>query len=230
METWALFPGCLVLQRMPQYEKATIRVLRQLDIRLENMPRAACCGAPLESFTDRWVHLAAYNLALAEAMGRDLVTLCGNCANTLSRARAALADPALRAQVNEPLERLGLRFTGQARVQHLIRLLSDHCEKLDEKVTRRLHLRVAVTHPCQALRPAAVMGFDDPLQPEAMRRLVEMTGAEVTDYPGEHECCGSTLYLADEDLGLAAGRRNLALAADADLLLCLLYTSDAADE
>lgn len=219
METWALFPGCLVLQRMPQYEKATIRVLRELDVRLENIPRAACCGAPLESFTDRWVHLSAYNLALAEEMGRDLVTLCGNCASTLSRAGAALAEPALRAEVNQTLKGLGLRFTGEARVQHLIRLLSEHCEKLREKVTRRLHLRVAVTHPCQALRPASVMGFDDPLHPEAMRRLVELTGAEVIDYPGENECCGSTLYLAHEGLGLAAGTRKLASAADADVLV-----------
>lgn len=219
MPTLALFPGCLVLQRMPQYEKATVRVLRELDIRLENIPRAACCGAPLESFTDSWLHLAAYNLALAEGMGHDLVTLCGNCANTLSRAKASMADPALQAQVNQTLEKLGLRFTGAAKVQHLIRLLSEHLDQLREKVTRPLSLRVAVTHPCQALRPGQVMGFDDPLQPEAMRRIVELIGAQVVDYEAEHECCGSTLYLANEKLGLEAGRRKLASAAGADVLV-----------
>ncbi|HJX37608.1 MAG TPA: CoB--CoM heterodisulfide reductase iron-sulfur subunit B family protein [Anaerolineae bacterium] len=214
-----MFPGCLVLQRMPQYEKATRRVLEEIDIHLENIAYAACCGAPLESFTDKWLYLAIYNLALAEQMGLDVVTLCGNCANTLSRAKTAMVDPGLRAQVNETLQRLGLRFTGEARVQHLIRLLSEHLDELREKVTRQLSLRVAVTHPCQALRPSAVMGFDDPLQPEAMRRIVELTGAEVVDYEAEHDCCGATLYLADEQLGLEAGRRKLASAAGADVLV-----------
>ena len=219
MQTLAVFPGCLVLQRMPQYEKATRRVLEEIDIHLENIAYAACCGAPLESFSDRWLYLAAYNLALAERMGRDVVTLCGNCANTLSRARASMDEPTLRAQVNETLQRLGLRFTGEARVQHLLRLLSEHLDELREKMTRQLSLRVAVTHPCQAIRPSELMGFDDPLQPEAMRLIGELTGAEVVDYEAEHECCGSTLYLANEKLGLEAGRRKLASAAGADVLV-----------
>ena len=217
--TWALFPGCLVLQRMPQYEKATVRVLRELDIRLENIPHAACCGAPLESFTDRWVDLAAYNLALAEQMGRDVVTLCGNCANTLSRAKIAMGDSELRPQVDEKLETLGLHFSGAATVKHLVWLLREHLDELASKVSRGLSLRVAVTHPCQALRPGVVMDFDDPVQPQAMRRLVELTGAEVIDYGAETECCGSTLFLANQELGLEAGRRKLDSATDADVLV-----------
>ncbi len=219
MQTLAVFPGCLVLQRMPQYEKATRRVLEEIDIDLESIAYAACCGAPLESFTDRWLHLAAYNLALAERMGRDVVTLCGNCANTLSRAKASMEDPALRAQVSETLERLGLSFRGVAKVEHLIRLLSEHLEELREKTTRQLSLRVAVTHPCQAMRPSEVMGFNDPLQPEAMRLIVEMTGAEVVQYQAEDDCCGATLYLADQELGLEAGRSKLASASAADVLV-----------
>lgn len=204
---------------MPQYELATRRVLGKIGIHLENIAYASCCGAPLESFTDRWLHLAAYNLALAERMGRDVVTLCGNCANTLSRAKASMEDPALRAQVSETLESLGLSFTGVANVEHLIRLLSEHLEELREKMTRQLSLRVAVTHPCQAMRPSEVMHFDDPTQPRAMRRLVALTGAQVVDYDAEQDCCGSTLYLGDERLGLEAGRSKLASASAADALV-----------
>lgn len=219
MQTLALFQGCLVLQRMPQYELATRRVLKEIDVHLESIPHAACCGAPLESFTDRWFHLAAYNLALAERMGRDVVTLCGNCANTLSRAKARLEDPVLRAEVNETLERLGLSFRGVAKVEHLIHLLSKHLDKLREKMTRRLSLRVAVTQPCQAIRPSEVMGFDEPLQLETMRLLVEASGAEVVRYQAEDDCCGATLYLADQELGLEAGRSKLASASAADALV-----------
>ncbi len=215
----ALFPGCLVLQRMPQYEKATKRVLRELEISLENMPRAACCGAPLESFTDQWLHLAAYNLSLAQRMQLDLLTLCGNCTNTLLRANAALRDALIELRVNERLHEIGLHIEGQTTVQHVVQVLCERVEVLRDKVTTRLPLKVAVTHPCQAFRPHEVSGFDDPLQPQAMRRLVELTGAEVISYDVEYECCGSTLYLADEELGVKAGRRKLESAAVADVLV-----------
>jgi heterodisulfide reductase subunit B len=86
-------------------------------------------------------------------------------------------------------------------------------------MTKKLPLKVAVTHPCQAFRPHEVTGFDDPLEPQAMRRIVALTGAEVVDYVAEHDCCGSTLYLSDQELGLEAGRRKLASAAGADLLV-----------
>jgi heterodisulfide reductase subunit B len=214
-----LFPGCLVLQRMPQYEKATKEVLGAIGIQVENIPRAACCGAPLESFTDRWLHFAAYNLSLTQRMGLDVVTLCGNCANTLLRANVALENPSPRREVNAVLSRLGLRYDGNTNIQHLVQLLSERLDELRARMTRRLPLRVAVTHPCQAFRPHEVACFDDPLEPQAMRQLVALTGAEVVDYVAEHDCCGSTLYLADQELGLEAGRHKLASAEGADVLV-----------
>jgi succinate dehydrogenase / fumarate reductase cytochrome b subunit len=219
LERMALFPGCLVLQRMPQYEKATTEVVGALGIQLENIPRAACCGAPLESFSDRWLHFAAYNLSLAERMGLDMVTLCGNCANTLLRAKRELGDPSLRLEVNAVLSKLGLHYEGKTDVKHLLQLLLEHLDQLRERMSTELALKVAVTHPCQAFRPHELTGFDDPLEPQAMRRIVALTGAELAEYIAEHDCCGSTLYLADKDLGLEAGRRKLASAASADVLV-----------
>jgi len=204
---------------MPQYELATKRVLEEIDIHLQNITYAACCGAPLESFSDKWIYLAAYNMSLSERLGRDMVTLCGNCTNTLLRAKVALGDPCLRHEVNDTLEKIGLRFEGQVHVKHLVQLLAEHLDDLHRKMTTELHIKVAVTHPCQAIRPSEVMGFDDPTQPQAMRRLVALTGAQVVDYEAEHDCCGSTLYLADEKLGLEAGRRKLASTDAADVLV-----------
>ena len=60
----AFYPGCLILQRMPEYELATRTVLKALGIELKIVQQAICCGAPVaESFTADWVHLSAYNLA-----------------------------------------------------------------------------------------------------------------------------------------------------------------------
>ena len=112
-----------------------------------------------------------------------------------------------------------MRFEGKVGVKHLVQLLMEHLDDLHERVIRELHVKVAVTHPCQAIRPSEVMRFDDPVQPQAMRRIVELIGAEVVDYDAEHDCCGSTLYLSDEKLGLEAGRRKLADASAADVLV-----------
>lgn len=215
----ALFPGCLVLQRMPQYEQAARKVLEELHIFSENMPRAACCGAPLESFTDAWLYLAAYNLALAEGEECDVLTLCGNCTNTLLRAEVALADVSVREKVNERLNELGLRFEGRTTVRHLVQVLTEHLDLLREKVTTQLPLEVALTHPCQVFRPHGILRFDDPLAPKAMARIVGLTGAQVVAYEAEYDCCGSTLYLADERLALKAGERKLNSAAEADVLV-----------
>jgi len=220
-ETYAFYPGCLVLQRMPEYEAAARAVLRELGIDLEIVQPAACCGAPVaESFTADWVYLAAYNLALVERMGhKTVVTLCGSCTNALTRGARALQDPEVRAEANRRLASAGLSVSGGVEVKHLVRLLAERKEELRARIVRPLSLRLALTNPCQVFRPGDVMDCDDPLEPQSLRRLVEMTGAEVVEYGGEDECCGATLYLADRRLSLAAGRRKLEATREADALL-----------
>ncbi len=214
---------------MPEYEAATRAVLRPLGVELEIVQQATCCGSPVaESFATDWLTLAAYNLALVERMGQGtVVTVCGGCTNTLTRAGRALQDPNVRAESNRRLEPLGLSVTGQVEAKHLVRLLIEREDDLRACITRPLSLRqaqgrpvrVALTNPCQVFRPGDVMGFDDPVKPQSLRRLVELTGAEVVEYGGEDECCGATLYLADPALSLAAGRRKLGAVQEADLLL-----------
>ena len=222
---FAFYPGCLVLQRMPEYELATRAVLRALGIELEIVQQPICCGSPVaESFTADWVYLAAYNLARVEQMGRDtVVTVCGGCTNALTRAARALQDPAVRAEANRRLEPLDISVIEQVAVKHLVRLLSEREDELRARIARPISVRVAITNPCQVFRPGDVMGMagKDPMRPQAMRRLIELTGAEVVEYGGEDECCGATLYLADPKLSLAAGRRKLEATRrqDADLLL-----------
>jgi len=207
----AFYPGCLVLQRMPEYELATRAVLSALGIELEIVQQAVCCGSPVaESFTADWIYLGAYNLALVERMGHDtVVTVCGGCTNTLTRAAQAMRDPGTRAEANCRLKPSALSVSGRVEVKHLVRLLIEREEELQARIVRPLSFRVAITNPCQAFRPGDVMNFDDPMEPQSLRRLVELTGAEVAEYGGEDECCGATLYLANPDLALAAGRRKL---------------------
>lgn len=218
--SFAFYPGCLVLQRMPQYELATKRLLAALGIELRDIPQAACCGAPVvESFSDDWLYLAAYNLALAEAMGLDILTVCGSCTNTLRRARRALQDAGLRDKVNGRLAALGLRVEGRSEVQHLLQVLIAYRQALRERIVSPLRLRVALTYPCQVFRPGELSAFDDPLRPRAMHELVALTGAEIVETGVEYDCCGSTYMMSDEPLALAAGRRKLEASRGADVLV-----------
>ena len=217
----SFYPGCLVFQRMPEYEMSARAILRVLDIELEIIQGAVCCGAPImESFTSDWVYLSIYNLARAAEMGHDtVVTLCGSCTNALTRANIALADNAIRLEAQQRLEPLGLPLPGDIKVTHLVKILSEHLPVLRAHMIRPLQLRVALTNPCQVFRPSEVMQFDDPMNPVITRQLVELTGASIFDYDGENECCGATLYLADGKLSLAAGRRKLDATAAADALV-----------
>jgi heterodisulfide reductase subunit B len=208
---------------MPEYEAATRAVLRRLDIELRIVQQPVCCGSPvIESFSADWLYPAAYNLARVEEMGLDTVlAVCGGCANTLTRAARALQNASARAKVNRRLKPLGLSSSGDVTVKHLVRLLVEREDALRTQIMRQLPFRIALTNPCQAFRPGDVMGYEESMRPPDVRRMVELTGAEVVTYGGEDECCGATLYLADRDLALAAGRRKLEAVAgeEADLLL-----------
>jgi len=219
--TYALYPGCLILQRMPEYELASRAVLRAIGIEVRLVQEPLCCGAPIaESFTPDWVHLSAYNLARVQAMGCDtVVTLCGSCTNALTRANLALQDEGTRSVAARRLRPMGLEVGNGVAVKHLVRLLSEREEDIRAGIVRRVDVRVALTNPCQAFRPGDVMGYDEAMEPQSMRRLIELSGAEIVTYGGEDECCGATLFLAEPRLSLAAGRRKLDATRGADVLV-----------
>jgi len=219
--TYALYPGCLILQRMPDYELAARSVLRALGIDVRMVQEPVCCGAPIaESFTSEWVYLAAYNRARVQAMGcNTVVTLCGSCANALTRAGNAIEEPSIRSEASRRLGQEGLEIDGGIEVKHLVRVLGERADEVKACICRRVGWRVAITNPCQAFRPGEVMGYGDAMEPQEMRRLIEASGAEIVPYGGEDECCGATLFMSDPRLSLAAGRRKLEAAHEADVLV-----------
>ena len=175
----------------------------------------------MPSFSDEWVNLAAYNLALAEKQGLDIVTLCGSCTRTLKTAQLYLGrDAELKRQVNRRLGELGLTYQGRTKVSHVIQVIDEKQHQLAGEIVNPLDYHVALSHPCNVIRPAEVMKYDDPWKPQKMREIVRLTGASVVDYPLEYECCGATLLMVNREMTLAAAAAKLrsALRAGADLL------------
>ena len=211
-----LYLGCMIYNRFPDYELSARAVLSKLGLRLRDFHEFACCTSTfIPSVSDSWVYLAAYNLALAERRGLDILTLCGTCTSMLKRAGRMLQDGELREKVNLRLAELGLSYSGGVRVNHLLEVLKEREEALRERVVRPLKLKVALQHPCNVFRPSEVARFDNPHRPRAMRDIVALTGAEIVDYAMEYECCGSTLLLTYRDMGLGAGAGKLASARQA---------------
>ena len=217
MEKMVLYPGCLVLSRFHEYELASRRILKKLGIEGLDMEDFCCCGSSLvPGVRDDWINLPAYSLARAERLGMDIITLCGSCTNTFLRANLILeGDPNLLERANSRLERLGLSYGGTTKVRHIVEILIDHLDEIRESVVSPLQFNIALSHPCQIMRPSEIIRKQNPLNFQAMREIVSALGAEVVDYPGEQDCCGSTILLCNKAMALEVGKRKLESAIEA---------------
>jgi len=211
MEKMLLYPGCLVLSRFHEYELASRRILKKLGIEILDMEEFCCCGSSLvPGVRDDWINLTTYSLALGEKLGADTVTLCGDCTNTFLRAKLCLErDPDLLKRVNSRLKRLGLTYAGGTEVRHIMEILVDRLDEVRGSVVRPLNFKIALSHPCQIMRPAEIFPRQESLGFQAMGEIVSAVGAEVVDYPGERDCCGSTILLFDKAMALELGKRKL---------------------
>lgn len=219
---YAFYPGCAVHSSAKEYGESCKAISKMLDVELIEINDWNCCGAidavhsykPLFSLT-----LAARNLALAERMGLDIVTLCSACYYTLSRTNKLLQeDSDLRNNVGETLNSLNLSYSGKVKVRHFLEvLLTDvSLEKIKEKVKVPLtKLSVAPYYGCFLVRPLGLTSFDDPEHPTCLDRLIENLGASRVEYYGKTKCCGASLGITKEDLMLELSKNILLSAKNA---------------
>lgn len=230
MTRYALYLGCTVPVRGMHYELAARRVSERLGVELVDVDGFACCGFPAKPLDWRaGLLMAARNLALAEAQGLDILTLCSACTGTLTEAAHRLREDAeLRAWVNGQLAESGRRYTGKARVRHFARMLYEEIgvERLRAAVTVDLSaFGFAPHYGCHYLKPSHLYdNFDDPENPRSLDQLIEATGARVVRYEDEAQCCGGGILGFDEETALSVTRQKLehvrAAQADGLVLIC----------
>lgn len=205
-----IFPGCLVLYRFPEYEASSIRVLQMLGINARLLPGACCCGSFLQGVNDNWPIITAYNMALAERAGGNLITLCGGCTNTFKRCQAFYHQhPEELITVNSKLVKLGLNFTNTVKISHIIEVLDGKQSALKSKMRKKIPLRAAMMNPCQVFRPKEIMDFDETEKPVIMDKLASLSGAEIVHYKQESDCCGSSLSLTRPEIAQQLGSERL---------------------
>jgi heterodisulfide reductase subunit B len=229
--SYTLFLGCTVPVRALNYEIAARKVAGALDIRFHDIPDFSCCGYPIKSISHHaYLLMAARNLALAEAKGHSVCTLCSSCGGSLAEANHELQeDKNLRQRINEDLYGwLGLRYEGEVQVLHFARILHRKigAEKIGGKIRADLSsLRVAPHYGCHYTKPSAIHGrAEDPEDPKSLDELIRATGAQSLSYEDKLSCCGGGVLAFDEQVALGMAQKKLehihARQADAIVLIC----------
>lgn len=208
---YAFFVGCTTLSRLPGYEKSARKLAERLGVELVDMPGSGCCGTTYLETLDHVTALAmaARNIAIAEEMGLDIVTVCNGCTEVLIKANNELKEnPELRAEVNEVLAEAGKEYRGTVEVKHYVSMLRDDVglEAIEENMRSSFEgLRVASHYGCHMLKPAEILMSDDPENPTVMDELVASTGAEPLEYPSKLECCAGPIMGVREAVTWSVG-------------------------
>jgi len=211
---FALFLGCTIPARLPQYESSSRAVLGKLGVELVDIKEFNCCGYPIRNSDFKAAVLSsARNLALAEKENLNILVLCKCGFGMLKHAHYHIKeDPTLRKEINTTLKKEGLPFEGGIEIKHLLSVLYHDVgvEAIREKITRPYkELKIATHYGCHALRPSEIVQFDDPVNPTLFDNLVEATGAESIDWQARLDCCGAPLFGANDDLSMDLTEKKL---------------------
>ncbi len=211
----AYYPGCVAQASGRELDLSTRWVCRALGIELVEFPKFSCCGSGFVDEANEVLNVAinARNIAIAEAAGLDLMTVCSTCQGMLSLAKLRMTDPVVRAKVDAALRPVGITYRGTAKVTHLLRVLVEDVglPAIREKVRRPLAgLKVGAFYGCHLLRPSDEMRWESPEEPHAFEDLLAALGAEPVLYRGRVLCCGFPIqFVKPETAGRIAGRQIL---------------------
>ncbi|TXT59027.1 MAG: CoB--CoM heterodisulfide reductase subunit B 2 [Promethearchaeota archaeon] len=206
-DAYALFLGCTIPLKFPHFEKAFREISALLDITYKEMEGASCCPDPVATQSlnvDTWLTLAARNLAIAEKMDLDIMTVCSGCYETLKTTRVLLEeDKDAFGRVNSVLNQINYKYKGTSDVFHFVELFvqDEMLEKIREKIVTPLdNLNIAAHYGCHLIRPSNILQFDDPERPESMDKILNILGANTVAFASKLECCGYCARL-NEDIG-----------------------------
>jgi len=218
MSKYAFFLGCIMPLRYPGIESSTREVFKELGVELVDMQGASCCPAPgvMRSFDQTyWMAVAARNLAIAEKMGMDVLTICNGCFDTLFEVAHKLNhDPELRKRINKILrDSAGMEYNGTVKVRHFVELLYRDVglDAIKSKVKGGKNLRAAVHYGCHFLKPSNIKKIDDAERPHVFDDIVEAAGMTSVNYKDKGMCCGAGggVRARTPDVALKMTKENL---------------------
>jgi len=206
MVKYASFFGCQIPLRLPSIEIASRKIFSKLGLEAVDLPAYSCCPEPVISrLLDKTASLviSARNLAIAEELNLNLMTLCNGCYETLVETNEVLrSNPEEMEKVNSILKRYGKQYEGNVEVKHIVEVLYEEVgiRKIKENVVKPQEMRVALHYGCHMYREP--QGEDIMRKPNMMKELARAAGVEIIDYGLERLCCGYPSMQVDEEFSL----------------------------
>ncbi len=240
------FLGCNLPALRPDAEKGIRVSLENLGVEIVELEGAACCPAYGTFWSvDEEAALAvnAWNLAIAEQKGVDMIVQCGSCYSSLRVGRHKLLNGKLEEINRKYLSKVGMKYEGKANVRHITDFMYNAIgtEKIREGLKYSMEGITAVVQiPCHVIRPSKLVGFDDPENPYVLRELTEALGASVPKFSRWRQCCGGAGGYARHNRRAAIEFLKLKLDAmkeevDPDCIVtscitCLMWMDEAQEE
>lgn len=194
------YPGCSMKGSAREYSESLLAVARELGEELPEVPDWNCCGATAAHNLDPDLALAlpARILAAAEQAGMEEVLVpCAACYSRLKATRHQLLnDEEKRRRISGLIES---DYRGLARVVNILEWLAA-IPGLAGRVRQPFARRVACYYGCLLVRPAEVVQFDRPEDPQSMDRLLQALGAAPLDWAFKTECCGAGFSVSRTDV------------------------------
>jgi heterodisulfide reductase subunit B2 len=222
---YGYYPGCSLEGISSEYEDSIRSLFNTLNITLEELKDWICCGTLAAPSISRLLGAASplWNVVQARAEGHSqLVTPCSACLYHFRHAgKQVNEDPELRRSVQQAL---GQPLDCLPRVIHPLEILSSP----QMESTMRGHVKrdlssltIVCYYGCHISRPAELMQFDDPENPQSMDRLLSWAGIQVLDWSHKVDCCGAHFSLIKPEIviDLCTHLYDSALAAGADAIV-----------
>ncbi len=227
---FAYYPGCSAIGTSADYEVSTRVVCKDLGLTLVDLEDWNCCGStPAHAVaTDLSGALCARNLDIAAQQGADKVfTTCPSCLSNLRHAAHRLENEGFREQVNGLLDTpVATELPEACSVMQGI-VDTYGLDVIANRAAKKLKgIRLAPYYGCLMSRPAEIMKFGDPENPQLMEDILRACGADVLDFPLKTSCCGASFGIPERPMTAKLSGKLLQLAhnmqADAIVVACPL--------
>jgi len=213
-----LFQPCVGSNKYPGLITSSIEFFRKLGIELVTSDDQTCCGGFL-TFTNvaqptSTMPAVARNIAVAEEMNLDILTLCNGCHTFLTEFSHFMNDrPPVKNVVNTILSMIGREYKGSQDIYHSLEIIYKVKDRIKENVTRPLTgMKFATHYGCHYLNGFKKTALDDAHMPTILEEIIEAMGGEIAEYAENRTCCGTGLtqiIINKEELSLPHTKMKL---------------------
>lgn len=226
---YSYFPGCTLKNKAIELDAYARFSAEALGFELKEIEEWQCCGGVYPMSQKEVAPKLPSVRALADARDnkQDLVTLCAACYNVLKQTNDAILNDGFTAfKANTYLKQDGIEYNGETKVLHFLEILRDVIGWDNVKAAVKNPLKgkkIGAYYGCLLLRPANVMKFDDPENPQIIEDFIKAIGATPVIFAQRNECCGA--YTMFEDNSIPEKRANAIISNAEDFGSEMLVTS-----